>query len=99
MKAASPQGVTHRIKEKAPLERGNFSAITTKRISDSATNRDAEKCFSTWQAKFAMHGHALYQTASADGAILYLSSRWGMVREMKSLEAVAAFFELIGGKV
>ena len=85
--------------EKAPLERGRFSATTMKHISDSATNRDAEKCFSTWQARFAICGHTLYRTASPDGAILYLSSRWGMVRELKTLEAVAAFFEMIGGKV
>ena len=85
--------------EKAPLERGFFSATTTKHMSDSATNRDAEKCFSTWQARYAICGHILYRTASADGATLYLASRWGMVRELKTLEAVAAFFELIGGKV
>ena len=85
--------------EKAPLERGNFSATTTKHIWDSATNRDAEKCFSTWQARYAICGHTLYRTASADGTILYLASRWGMVRELKTLEAVAAFFALIGGTV
>ena len=84
--------------EKAPLERGNFSATTTKHIRDSATNRDAEKCFSTWQARYAICGHTLYRTASADGEILYLASRWGMLREMKSLEAVAQFYEQIGGR-
>ena len=85
--------------EKAPVGRGNFSATATKHISDSATNRDAEKCFSTWQARYAICGHTLYRTASPDGAILYLSSRWGVVRELKTLEAVAAFFAQIGGKV
>ena len=84
--------------EKAPLERGNFSATTKKHISDSATNRDAEKCFSTWQARYAICGHTLYRTASADVEILYLASRWGMLREMKSLEAVAQFYEQIGGR-
>lgn len=85
--------------KKAPFKQGFFGATTTKHIANSATNRDAEKCFSTWQAKYAICGHTLYRTASADGAILYLASRWGMVREMKSLEAVAAFFAMIGGKL
>lgn len=84
-------------KANGPLERAAGSATTTKHICDFVTNRDAEKCFSTWQARYAMFGHSLYRTASPDGAILYLASRWGMVREMKSLEAVAAFFAMIGG--
>ena len=84
--------------EKAPLERGRFSATTTKHIVNFATNREAEKCFSTWRARYAICGHTLYRNVSADGTILYLSSRWGMVREMKSLDAVAAFFALIGGQ-
>ena len=83
--------------EKAGVQPGNFSATTTKHSLNCVTNRDAEKCFSTWQARYAMYGHTLYRTASPDGATLYLTSRWGVVREMKSLEAVAAFFAMIGG--
>ena len=84
--------------EKAPVGRGNFSATTTQHITYSATNRRAEKCFSTWQARNAICGRTLYQTVSADGAILYLSTRWSMVRELKSLDAVLGFFVQIGGK-
>ena len=83
--------------EKAGMEPGNFSATTTKHQIDFATNPRTEKAFSTWQAKFAMHGHALYRTASADGAILYLAARWGMTRELPTLDAVAKFYAQIGG--
>ena len=85
--------------EKAPSYRGAFSAERNQHKYDFATNQEAEKCLSTWQARYAIGGKTLYRPASADGAILYLSLRWGTVREMKSLEAVAAFFALIGGKV
>ena len=86
-------------KEKAGGQPGNFSATTTKHIVYCPTNRDAEKCLSTWQARYAIFGHTLYRTTSADGTVLYLASRWGMVREMKSLEEVATFLALIGGKL
>ena len=99
VKAAEPQGATHSTKEKAPVGRGNFSAPTTKHMVDFATNPQTEKAFSSWQARYAMHGHALYRTASADGVIIFLAGKWGMFRELKSLEAVAAFFAQIGGEV
>ena len=82
----------------APLERGNFSSVATHFSANSVTNPQTEKAFSTWQARYAMCGHTLYRTASASGAILFLAARWGMVREMKSIEAVAAFFAIMGGK-
>ena len=84
-------------KEKAPHQRGSFCATTTKNTIDFVTNRDTENCSSTWQARYAICGHTLYRTTSPGGEILYLASRWGLVREMKSLEAVAAFFAMIGG--
>ena len=83
--------------EKAPLERGNFSATTAKHTTDSATNRDAEKCFSTWQARYALHGHCLHRTAGTDGVTLYVVSKWNLSRELRGLEAVATFYALIGG--
>lgn len=85
--------------EKTAWGCGSFSAVINQHKAYSATNRDAEKCFSTWQARYAIYGHTLYRTASSDGAILYLASRWGLIRELKSLEAVASFFGMIGGKL
>ena len=85
--------------ENAPLARGNFGSVATHLKLDSVPNPQTDKAFSTWQAKFAMHGHTLYRTASADGSILYLAARWGMTRELPTLDAVATFYAQIGGKV
>jgi hypothetical protein len=73
-----------KTKSAAPVEE---NALFASNEPDSATN----------QAKFAIAGHALYKTTNPDGSILYLATRWGFVRELKSLEAVAAFFAMIGG--
>ena len=62
------------------------------------TDHIAEKAFSTMQARFALLRHCLYRASGANGATVFLVTRWGMVRELKTLEAVAAFFALIGGK-
>ena len=83
---------------KAGGQPGNFNATIPKHQIDFATNSRTEKAFSTWQAKFAMHGHALHRTAGADGAILYLAARWGMTRELQTLDAVVKFYAQIGGK-
>ncbi len=89
---------TDSTNENAPLERGGFSATTTKHEANHSVIRDEEKDFSTWRAKFALVGHSLYRTVNADGSILYLAGRWGYFRELKSLEAVAAFLAQIGGR-
>ena len=54
--------------------------------------------FATLQAKFAIVGHTLYRTVNPDGSILYLAGKWGYFRELKNLEAVAAFLAMIGGQ-
>ena len=61
-------------------------------------DRAAEKAFCTLQARFVVAGHTLYRTVNADGTILYLAGKWGYFRELRSLEAVAAFLMLIGGQ-
>lgn len=79
-------------------------AASDQENSPSATNeanhnadRATEKAFCTLQARFAVAGHTLYRTVNADGTILYLAGKWGYFRELKSIEAVAAFLMLIGG--
>ena len=79
--------------EKAPVGRGDFSADTNQHDS----KHTAEKAFSTMQAKFALLGHCLYRASGANGATVYLVTRWGMVRELPDLAAVASFFAMIGG--
>lgn len=61
------------------------------------TDRAAAKAFCTLQARFVVAGHTLYRTVNADGTMLYLAGKWGYFRELKSIEAVAAFLMLIGG--
>jgi hypothetical protein len=84
-------------KEKAGGQLGDFSATEQKHEANNTAITDEVKPFSTLQAKFAIAGHVLCKTINPDGSILYLASRWGFVRELKSLEAVAAFLAMIGG--
>jgi hypothetical protein len=91
--------IARTTKENAPVERGGFSAATTQHEGNHSAIADDYKVFSTFQAKFATAGHTLYRTVNADGTILYLAGKWGYCRELKSIEAVAAFLVLIGGRV
>ena len=85
--------------EKAPMERGNFSADRNQHLEKHSAIQDADKVFSTMQARFALLGHCLYKASGANGATGFLVTRWGMVRELPDLASVASFFALIGGKV
>lgn len=70
--------------------------FTTNTVKHSAELNE-RKAFETLHAKFAMVGHTLYRTVNRDGTLLYLAGKWGYFRELKGLEAVAAFLALIGG--
>ena len=85
--------------EKAGGQPGDFIATKLKHNIEFATKRHAEKCFSTSRALYAIHDHSLYKATAADGAVVFFAGAWGMFRELKNLEAVAAFFAMIGGKV
>lgn len=85
--------------ENAGGQPGGFITATTTHSHDSATVSDDAKVLFTWQARFAMHRHSLYQVKAADGATAFLVTRWGMVRELANLDEVAKFFALIGGKI
>jgi hypothetical protein len=83
-----------KTKSAAPdQESAPFATNSSKHTAD----HDENKLYSTLQAKFALAGHTLYRTANADGSILYLAGKWGYFREIKGLEAVAAFLSIIGG--
>lgn len=57
-----------------------------------------EKEFTTLQARFALVGHTLTRSNPQDGAVTYYATRWGLVRELPSLDAVLTFLAQIGGK-
>lgn len=84
-------------KEKAPVQRRNFSATTTKHGVDHNLISDESANFSQLEAQFAKAGHTLRQKTNRDGSFYYLASRWGMFRELKGLEAAAAFLAVLGG--
>ncbi len=93
------RGTTDTTKENAPVQRGNFSATTTKHGNDHSANHAENKAVSSWQTRFAMLGHTLYQVTPANGTTAFLVTRWGMTRELADLTEVAKFFHLIGGKL
>lgn len=63
--------------------------------SGVATPED-NKDFQTLRARLAIAGHALSRTDASDGPPSYFVTRWGMVRELRDLAAVAAFAEQVG---
>ena len=83
-----------KAKSAAPdQENALFTTGGTKHTAD----HDESKLYSTLQAKFALAGHSLYKTINPDGTVIYLAGKWGYFREIKGLEAVAAFLAFIGG--
>ena len=63
----------------------------------SATSVADDKAFHTLRARLALAGHTLSRTDARDGTRAYFVSRWGMVRELRDLEAVAALAKQVGG--
>ncbi len=55
------------------------------------------KVFATLRAQFALRGHALHRTSSVDGAATYYAERWGLVRDLPTLEDAQQFLTQIGG--
>jgi hypothetical protein len=90
-------GLIEPHKNENPLG-GGLSGATAKKHATNVTPKfDDAKAFASLQAKFAIAGHTLYRTVNPDGTILYLAWKWGYFRELKNLEAVAAFLAMIGG--
>lgn len=55
-----------------------------------------ENSFQKWRAVLALAGHELCRTEAADGPRSYFVSRWGMVRELRTLDDVKRFAEQVG---
>lgn len=56
-----------------------------------------EKAFADLRARFALVGHQLHRTNAEDGQVRYFSTRWGMTRELGTLDEARAFLGQIGG--
>ena len=63
---------------------------------NSATGASADKAILTLQAQLALKGHVLSRTHGDDGPMRFYVTRWGLVRELRDIEAVRAFAEQVG---
>lgn len=63
----------------------------------SGTSVADDKAFHTLRARLALAGRTLSRTDASDGARAYFVSGWGMVRELRDLDTVAAFAKQVGG--
>jgi hypothetical protein len=61
-----------------------------------ATGAGADKAFLTLRALLALKGHSLSRTHADDGPVRFHVNRWGMVRELRDVEAVRAFAQQVG---
>ena len=58
---------------------------------------DDGKWFATLRAHLALQGYSLSRSSAGDGPVNYYVTRWGLVRELRDLAAVARFLEQVGG--
>jgi hypothetical protein len=56
----------------------------------------ADKEFASLRAHAALRGHELHRSNPADGPTRYWVSRWGLTRELPSIQDVRAFLRQIG---
>ena len=82
--------------EKAPgtCDSKGLAADTTG--TDFPTAAHEGKAFATLAARFALAGHTLTRSNSADGAAMYYAGRWGLSRALPDLQAAAHFLAQIG---
>ena len=57
---------------------------------------DDGKRFATLRAHLALKGYSLSRTHGDDGPVCFYVNRWGMVRELRDIEAVRAFAVAVG---
>lgn len=69
----------------------------TRNDLDHATGERPGKEFATLAASFALAGHTLHRTNHDDGPVSYYAQRWGLVRNLASLEDARRFLAQIGG--
>lgn len=104
---AAPAGLTTTQKDEAPGwqaegDEGNTepnnrnSAHHAPGAQPANAVAAAEKAFSTLQARLALRGFALTRTDGAGCPALYTVTRWGLVRELASLEDVTEFADRVG---
>lgn len=66
-------------------------------MQTEAQTAAADKEFFTLRAAAALRGHALHRSDPADGPVKYWATRWGVTRDLPTIEDVRAFVRQIGG--
>jgi hypothetical protein len=92
--AVAPAGLNAQ-KESAPAAQAAQSREQNE-PRNSATGASADKAFATLRALLALKGHVLSRTHGDDGPVRFYVTRWGLVRELRDIEAVRAFAEQVG---
>ena len=64
--------------------------------ADCANTTAQRKYFATLAARLALAGWVLNSIAVEDGSVTFSASRWGMTRDLASLDAVAMFADRVG---
>ena len=62
---------------------------------DQAGATDTKR-FATLRARLALKGWALSRTDAGDGPVTFYATRWGMARDLASIDAVAEFADRVG---
>ena len=94
--AVAPAGLNPQ-KESAPATQAAQSRQQNE-SPNSATGAGADKAFLTLRAVLAMAGHALSRSDASDGERTYFVARWGMVRELRTLDDVQRFAQQVGAR-
>lgn len=82
-----------------PTGDGNPTAGGAINDLDFPTGERPDKAFSTLRAAYALKGHTLHRTDTADGEATYWVERLRLVRYMPTLHDAAQFLAQIGGRL
>ena len=96
--AAPPAGLIQHQKDETHRLAGavGFSGQGAADTRDCANTTAQRKHFATLAARLALAGWVLHRTAANDGPVRFYVTRWGMGRDLASLDAVAAFADRVG---
>jgi hypothetical protein len=92
--AVAPAGLNAQ-KESAPAAQAAQSREQSE-PRNSAPGEGTDKAFLTLRAMLALKGYSLSRTHGDDGPVCFHVNRWGMVRELRDIEAVRAFAQQVG---
>jgi hypothetical protein len=90
--------VSRHRKSEGPLAGGPDAEQGKNDSADSRTAHADDKRFATLRAQAAIAGHELRREPVGDRASLYVIRRWGLRRELASLDEVQRWIERATGR-